>query len=96
MQKIFILQFFYKLNYLSYLFMYAFIYMPPERPILRQISSLMCPKIQRTQVIMNVVNCPAFRSTEHYREYEDPVLMEFDLVRYPRLSPQVSVNTLHC
>jgi len=23
------------------------------------------------------VNCPAFRSVKHYRQYEDPVLMEF-------------------
>ena len=31
----------------------------------------------------SLVSCPAFRSTEHYREYEDPVQTEFGLVRYP-------------
>jgi len=31
---------------------------------------------------------------KHYAEYEDPVQMEFDLVRYP-WPPQVSFKTLH-
>ena len=30
-----------------------------------------------------LVNCPAFRFIKHYREYEDPVQMEFGLVHYP-------------
>jgi len=32
---------------------------------------------------IRLVNCPAFRSIKHYRECENPVLMEFSLVCYP-------------
>ena len=37
------------------------LYESPERPILRQISSLMCPKIQRRRVIVDVLRSSCAR-----------------------------------
>ena len=60
--------------------------------VMRRISAFLTKSCQRMSRILRIqaplvhcmnplyirlVNCPAFRSVKHYRQYEDPVLMEF-------------------
>jgi len=47
-------------------------------------DSSLTPLVQCINLLyICLVNCPAFQSLKPYREYEDPVQMEFGLVPYP-------------
>ena len=75
--------------------------------VMRRMSAFLTKSCQRVSRIFRrhrwstasfrLVNCPAFRSTKHYREYEDPVQMDLGLVLYSHIkSKDEKVPAVKC